>query len=47
MRLSEENMKDDIFIQLPKETIEELQAVSNDILRKAGLSEFDEKLKLL
>jgi hypothetical protein len=43
----EENIKDEIFSQLPEETTEELQALSNEILKKAGLSEFDEKLRLL
>ena len=44
---SEENKKDELFNQLPKETIDELQILVNDMLKKAGLSEFYEKLKSL
>ena len=44
--LSEETLgEDEIFQQLPKESIEELQVIGEEILRKAGLIEFYEKLK--
>jgi len=44
---SEENKKDDLFKELPKETIDELQTHVAEMLKKAGLNEFYEKLKSL
>lgn len=43
----EENKKDEIFLQLPKETTDELHLVAEEILKKAGLNDFYEKLKSL
>ncbi|HMH35254.1 MAG TPA: hypothetical protein VK543_19600 [Puia sp.] len=45
--VNNEHQKDEIFAQLPKETTDELLIVRDDILKKAGLNEFYEKLKSL
>jgi len=39
--------KDEIFTHLSKDTIEELENLRAEILKKAGLTEFSEKLKSL
>ena len=45
--VNKEHQKDEIFAQLPKETTDELLIVRDDLLKKAGLNEFYEKLKSL
>jgi len=43
----EQPYEDEIIQALPKESAEEFKAVHEEILRKAGLTEFYERLKLL
>lgn len=43
----EDKIKDEIFSQLPEETHAEFIHIREDVLKKAGLTEFYEKLKLL
>jgi hypothetical protein len=42
-----EKSKDEMFVQLPKEVVEELLQIPGEFLKKAGLSEFYGKLTSL
>lgn len=41
------NFEDEIISSLPKESLEEFKGIHEEILKKADLAEFYEKLKLL
>lgn len=41
------NLDDEIILSLPKESLEEFKGIHEEILKKADLTEFYEKLKLL
>jgi hypothetical protein len=41
------NFDDEIISSLPKESLEEFKGIHEEILKKAALTEFYEKLKLL
>lgn len=42
---NEDNADDNILNIVPKETLQELNVISNELLTKAGLVEMNEKLK--
>ena len=47
LRAEKNGIEDEIFTALPKDSVDELKVIQAEILHKANLSDFYERLKLL